>query len=119
MFNPLPGSVGQGSSLAVSCIGCKQGSDAMWPWLWPRLAALIPPQPRCGSKKEKVEAILLDELPSRVTYLFCRIPLVTQTSPIPACYSVGGVLSGNYLYPEVGINGPGYHVMLGENIRLC
>ena len=43
-FHPWPCSVGEGSSVAVSCdVGCRCGSDPVWPW-WRRLAATAPIQ---------------------------------------------------------------------------
>ena len=64
-FDPWPRSVGQGTSVAVSCgVGCRCGLDPALPWLWCRPAAVAPIQslawePPCAvgeapkSKKKK------------------------------------------------------------------
>ena len=45
-FDPWPGSVGWGSSVAASCgVGCRCSSDPAWLWLWYRLAATAPTGP--------------------------------------------------------------------------
>ena len=42
-FDPWPRSVGWGSCIAVSCVGCRRSSDLMWLWLGPAAAAPIRP----------------------------------------------------------------------------
>ena len=43
---PWPRSVSKGSGVAVSCsVGHRCGLDAMWLWLWCRLAAIAPIRP--------------------------------------------------------------------------
>ena len=45
-FNSWPCSVGQGSSISVSCgVGCRHSSDVVLLWLWCRLAAVALIQP--------------------------------------------------------------------------
>ena len=36
--------MGKGSGVAVSCgVGCRQGLDLAWLWLWPAATALVQP----------------------------------------------------------------------------
>ena len=50
MFHLWPGSVGQGSSVAVSCgVGHRHGLDLMWLWLCCRLAAVALTGPLAGN----------------------------------------------------------------------
>ena len=73
MISPWPCSVGQGSSIAMSCaVGHRCGSDPELLWVWHRLAAVGPIQPLVWElpyatnaalkNKQKMESISLSKL---------------------------------------------------------